>query len=205
VVEVGHVRPAFATYVRPEPSPRRASLSEVGMVIVVSRSLAAVWRVVPLHTPRVSRACPRCGVATSFSSSDKFRVNASGRRLDVWLIYRCPRCQTAWNRTVASRVAPEDLGPRLEAYHRNDLDTAWACAFDAALGGGAGPRPDLAVAYRLERHGEAVGAIRLELPYPIRVRLHRLLAGELGVSRTALAARRPDLPRWAADGQVIAL
>ena len=45
------------------------------------------WRVVPLHTPRVIRRCSRCDTTRNFACTEKFRVNAQKRLLDVWLIY----------------------------------------------------------------------------------------------------------------------
>lgn len=149
-----------------------------------------VWRIVPARTPHVLRACPRCG-PSSFASSDRFRVNASGRRLDVWLVYRCTGCDHTWNLTVRERVTPEALGPALlEAYHRNDPDLARRCAFDAALLRRAGARVEAATPVRVERGPLPQGAfvVRFSLALPVRVRLDRLLAAELGVPRARGAA-----------------
>ena len=41
------------------------------------------WTITPLATPVVYRKCARCDERTVFRSSDKFRVNGSGRKLDV--------------------------------------------------------------------------------------------------------------------------
>src|SRR5687767_7347001 len=107
-----------------------------------------VWTVLPLATPRVLRRCPRCDQERPFASSDAFRVNANGRRLDAWLIYRCVACDTTWNCTILSRVTPEEIGAaRLDALHTNDRAAAWACAFDLALVARAGGRVAPAVPY----------------------------------------------------------
>src|SRR5262245_34527822 len=90
-----------------------------------------VWTVVPVSVPTITRHCRCCGGDRAFASSGKFRVNASGRRLDVWLIYRCTRCDETWNRSVHERVAPQTLGARLEAYYRNDVDEARRVALGA--------------------------------------------------------------------------
>lgn len=37
----------------------------------------------------VIRGCPKCGKKTHFCNTKKFRVNANGNKLDVWLIYQC--------------------------------------------------------------------------------------------------------------------
>ena len=41
---------------------------------------------------KIIRRCGGCGKKMVFECAGKFRVNANGRRLDVWLIYRCQRC-----------------------------------------------------------------------------------------------------------------
>jgi hypothetical protein len=140
---------------------------------------------------RVFRRCPRCGDVRPFVSSGKFRVNASGRRLDVWLVHRCADCDETWNASLHERTAPERL-PHLDAYHGNDADLARRCAF-------AVPGADRRVAYTVERRGEG-RLVQLTLADPVDVRVDRLLAGELGLSR-AQAARYPRVR--VSDGLVI--
>lgn len=45
-----------------------------------------------------------CGRRQEFKNSGKFRVNANGNRVDVWLIYRCRKCRHSWNLAVYERV-----------------------------------------------------------------------------------------------------
>jgi hypothetical protein len=169
------------------------------------------WRILPLRTPHVVRACPRCGVPRAFVSSDRFRVNASGRKLDVWLIYRCEACEFTWNLTVVERATPEAIGAaRLAAYHHNDAARAWSCAFDTTLLRRAGARLEPATPVRVERGAVPAGraVLRLELPYPVQIRLDRLVAQELCVSRSRLPDRVdavPALRRPVSDGQLVLL
>lgn len=160
------------------------------------------WRILPQRPPQVLRACPRCGGPRAFASSDRFRVNASGRKLDVWLIYRCVVCDFTWNLTVLERATPETIGAaQLAAYHHNDAALAWSCAFDAALLRRAGARLEPAIPVRVERGPLPAGpaAVLLDVPFPVQLRLDRLLARELGVPRSRLpelvdetrALRRP--------------
>src|SRR5688572_4608287 len=89
------------------------------------------WRLVPRATPIVRRWCSRCEARRPFHSSDKFRINASGRRLDVWLIYKCENCKMTWNSTILSRVTPESIDKELyQKFLDNDTDTAHRYAFD---------------------------------------------------------------------------
>ncbi len=172
---------------------------------------SVTWRVVPVRTPHVIRACPRCAAPRSFGSSDRFRVNASGRRLDVWLIYRCAICDFTWNLTVWERTAPKAIGAaRLEAFLQNDPAAAWSCAFDGTLLRRAGARVERSTPVRVERCPLPEGrtTVRFELPFAVQIRLDRLLAQELEIPRsrlsclvaTARALRRPVF-----DGQVIEL
>jgi len=172
---------------------------------------SVTWRIVPQRTPHVIRPCPRCDGPRAFASSDRFRVNASGRRLDVWLIYRCLVCDFIWNLTVVERTTPEAIGAtRLDAFHGNDPHAAWWCAFDATLLKRAGARLETSTPVRVERDALPAGhaTVRFALPFPVQIRLDRLLAQELGVSRSTLpglvdAARALRRPVF--DGQIVRL
>jgi hypothetical protein len=165
---------------------------------------------VPLAPPALVRRCPRCDAARAFRSSGRFRINAQARRLDVWLVYRCEGCGRTWNREVVERASPEALGrERLEAWARNDPDLARAAAFAAA-----GLRAAEA-GFRVE--GEPAEGVALELVEPMRVRLDRVLAAGLGLSRGEIArawrnglvrsvpADPRALARPVRDGQLLAL
>lgn len=67
------------------------------------------WLVVPKELPAVLRRCPKCGKKTEYENNGKFRVNANGSLLDIWLIYRCESCETSWNMAVYERIAAKDL------------------------------------------------------------------------------------------------
>jgi hypothetical protein len=182
---------------------------------------SAVWRVAPTSTPRVHRRCPGCGRDRPFVSSDRFRLNASKRRIDAWLIYRCSVCEATWNLTLLTRVSQSAIDPDLfERMTRNDPTTAMAFAFDKGCLARAGARVDPAVSFRVE-HSEvrlrpAVGlCVRLVLSLPCAIPVHVLLGQELGLSRSRLerhAARgdiatapRRSLRQPIADDMVIEL
>jgi hypothetical protein len=154
----------------------------------------AYWRIMPLATPRVWRHCAQCHAVRPFASSDKFRLNANQRKVDVWLIYRCMDCDTTWNCTLFTRCTPEQIGLALyQRLQQNDQPTAWAYAFDLARLRRLGGRVDAAVPVGVQRRPQdgiylqgAEHRIALELPYPCAIRLDRLLASELRVSRACL-------------------
>lgn len=51
----------------------------------------------------VIRSCKGCGRKTHFKNTKKFRVNANGNRLDIWLIYQCEKCKHTFNLAIYER------------------------------------------------------------------------------------------------------
>lgn len=66
-----------------------------------------LWEIQYLSLPLVSKHCKKCGEKSRFSCSEKFRVNARRRSLDIWLIYNCLNCDTSWNARVYSHISPQ--------------------------------------------------------------------------------------------------
>jgi len=159
--------------------------------------MAVTWSVVALEAPRVRRRCPRCGEQRWFCSSDKFRINAQKRRLDVWLIHKCEACDFTWNLTVLERVLPEEIDPaRYRRFLDNDRHEAWACAF-------AGPG-DRGVGWDVHVAGTGDDIV-VRLVHPVDIRLERLVARALGLRRGEVALHL-DVPagalrRRVRDGQ----
>ncbi|MEM6925515.1 MAG: DUF1062 domain-containing protein [Myxococcota bacterium] len=166
-----------------------------------------VWRVHADGPPRTERWCPRCDTVRTHISRRRFRVNAQGRRLDVWLLVGCVRCDHTDRLTVHHRVSVESLPPALlDAYTTNVPATCDAAAH----------RLGLTAPWALEA-SVAPGpfAARLSVADGATVRLDRLLAAALGWSRSETAAqvRRGTvdvleagtraLRRPAVDGQIV--
>ncbi len=143
----------------------------------------------PTHTPLVHWRCQRCEGRQPFRSSDRFRVNAQKKRLDVWLVYRCVTCGLSHNLPVLERVSRSEIDPeRYQAFLRNDRDTAWRCAFDDELFRREGADVEANVDFAVEGE-EPTGdagevAVEVEAPFPLGVRLDRVLARKLGISRS---------------------
>jgi hypothetical protein len=119
------------------------------------------------------------------------RVNAQSKRLDAWLVYNCVACKNSWNRPIFERRNVGDVEPRLmSALLRNDPDYVRRLAFDIE---------DLR--RRSERIAEFSDVdvlkevlirptspadmleLRLVAPFPVSLRLDRVLATELKLSR----------------------
>lgn len=153
------------------------------------------WAIAPVTAPRPLINCNRCGGPRPYQCSDKFRVNANGKRIDVWLIYRCVDCDNSWNFTLLERRNRRDIEPAmLAALEGNDPAFARRHAFDAAaLRGRVGHVEEFPEVTVRKRRLDAADAamvleLRLDLELPVSARLDRLLAGELGLSRTRLQA-----------------
>ena len=182
-------------------------------------SLRVTWRVTPLQPPLVRRRCSRCSTDMPFACSLKFRANAQKKRLDVWLIYRCRACEDVWNLPIFERAAVGEIAA-FDAIARNDPALALHYAFDRTRlmrHGAVEEHPEVSI-YKAHDAGcpRTAGAIAiaLALARPCGLRLDRLLALGLGLSRSelgrlhqagALAAARKSLRSSIADGQTIAI
>ncbi|MFD1982323.1 DUF1062 domain-containing protein [Mesorhizobium newzealandense] len=162
----------------------------------MSGTLRVHWAITPKTAPRPLINCNRCGTVKAYCCSGKFRVNANGKRIDVWLIYRCVDCDNSWNFGILERCNRRDIEPALlAALESNDPALARRHAFDViALRNRVGhveEFPDVAV--HKQRLGDTRESstgleLQLRLEMPTSLRLDRLLANELGVSRSRLQA-----------------
>jgi hypothetical protein len=130
-----------------------------------------------------------------FESSGKIRLNANGRKLDAWLIYRCLTCEKTWNRPIFERQAVGDIDPVvLDALQSNDADWIRAETFNLGALRRKSQRIEEFSGFEIgkelleETSGWTTLDIELNVPFPISMRLDRLLAGELQVSRSRLQA-----------------
>lgn len=161
-----------------------------------SSILRVRWTIAPAIAPRPLISCNRCGGVRPYECSEKFRVNANGKRIDVWLIYRCTVCENSWNFGIFERRNRRDIEPALlTALENNDLGLARRHAFDiAALRNRVGrveEFPDVVVQKQTtdsRRQNATALELRLAVEMPTPLRLDRLLAEELGISRSRLQA-----------------
>ncbi|BAV48661.1 hypothetical protein MLTONO_3758 [Mesorhizobium loti] len=162
----------------------------------MSSTVRIHWAITPQIAPQPLINCNRCGGVKAYRCSGKFRVNANGKRIDVWLIYRCVTCDNSWNFGIFERSNRRDIEPALlQALESNDPGLARRHSFDIVTlrnqVGRVEEFPDVAVHKRLldgARQSAAALELRLGLEMPTSLRLDRLLANELGISRSRLQA-----------------
>ena len=173
--------------------------------------LSERWRIRPLELPRPWRYCASCATARAFVCSERFRVNAQKKSLDVWLKYRCASCEDTWKLPLFERRSVSEIDAvELDGFARHERSVVWKYAFDIARLRPHVIRIDIDVQIRVERaplvcdHAPpGYGCIHFDVPFPCNIRLDRLLAGELGVSRSALQRQyeRGALSKRVRDGR----
>ncbi len=172
----------------------------------MNRNLRKLWLIIPDQLPSVIRRCPKCKEKTEFQNSGKFRVNANGRLLDVWLIYRCSHCDTSWNMTIIERENPENIdkeeyegflsnSPQLAASYGSNRDLFIknkAEIMEIKTGFHIIETPTITPIDK-----ESCLEIQIKNPSELKLRADVLLAGALEVSRS-------QIKKWFDTGLVIA-
>jgi hypothetical protein len=155
----------------------------------------ALWVVRELGLPTIVKACVSCR-STRHHPTGKFRVNANGKLLDVWMLICCEQCDRTSKIPVHERIHVQALKhERLLMFENNDPTTVRHLTMDATLAGKAAHQLDWSGTweletdmpfYELEREDAAPlkVVIRFELPAPIRV--EKLLTAGFGMSRSAV-------------------
>ena len=154
------------------------------------------WTIDPRVAPQPWIACSGCGGSRPFQSSSRIRLNANGKRLDAWLIYRCLSCEKTWNRPLFERRHVHDIDPTmLDALHSNDPDWVRTQEFEIdALRRRTQQVTEFAdVDISKEVLNEpdtsaTVLEIELLIPLSTSLRLDHLLTSELRLTRSRLNA-----------------
>jgi hypothetical protein len=168
----------------------------------VNTDRKALWAVRESGLPAVVKPCIDC-TGTRHLPSGRFRVNANGKLLDVWLLLRCIVCGRTSKVPVHERVHVQSLEPaRRLAYETNDPAMVRELTMSASLAAKNGYRLDWTGTWKLETDTPLYPThdpvplrvlISFELPTPVRV--ERLLTLGLGLSRA-------EVRRMVADGRI---
>lgn len=90
------------------------------------------YEMIPRESFLVIRGCAKCGRKTHFINTEKFRVNANGNKLDVWLIYQCEECKHTFNLAIYERQKVSSI-PKEEYQRFLDNDEELARRYGADL------------------------------------------------------------------------
>lgn len=138
--------------------------------------------VTSVRTPTITWRCPTCHRPEVFTCSERFRTNTNGKLADIWLIYRCRRCDATKNITVVERTPVRRL-PRalLEATEDNDAVVARRLARNVELLRRAGASVEEGDAWTIAPVDEAPAGgdwrhVRIVFPEPLLLRLDAVVA-----------------------------
>ena len=93
----------------------------------------STWGIEVLNPPHLNKQCSRCK-NHKFYCSEKFRMNAQKKNIDIWLIYRCSSCDNTFNMTILSRTKSDLIDKGLfDKFSKNDKETAWEYAFSSEI------------------------------------------------------------------------
>ncbi len=153
------------------------------------------WTVRRTRLPLLSVRCVDCPSRLATTGKGRFRVNANGKLLDVWLLVRCLSCDRTSKFTVHERATVRSLAPALlDGYHDNDpglvaatlLDPQFARRHGLALDWQGAWQLDAATA-RLDDAWPWQVAVDFEDPVPLRP--DRLISHGLRLSRNEVLRR----------------
>jgi hypothetical protein len=160
----------------------------------MSDVLRVKWTILVESLPQPLLHCSRCNCTASFRTSGRIRVNANGRRIDAWLIYRCTSCHSSWNRPILERRRLRSIDPPfLAALQANDPALARRVALDVddlKRRVGSVEQFDEVIVLKEVQSLSTGPARQVEIffavQHPTACRLDRLLAAELQLSRSHL-------------------
>lgn len=142
----------------------------------------------------VLRNCPKCDRKTHFKNTKKFRINANGNKLDVWLIYQCEECKHTFNLAIYERQKVSSI-PRDEYQCFLDNDEQLAEAYGKNMQLFRKNKADIdfdRLNYEFVHLHETIEKssagekimITVNNPYGLKIRPEKQIAGVLGLSRS---------------------
>ncbi len=92
------------------------------------------WVVRRTRLPLLSLRCADCRSESATTGEGRFRVNANGKLLDVWLLVRCVSCDRTSKLTVHERAPVRSFDPaELHGYRANDPELVASRLLDPLL------------------------------------------------------------------------
>ncbi len=156
---------------------------------------AMPWVVRRTRLPLLSLRCADCRSQSATTGAGRFRVNANGKLLDVWLLVRCVSCDRTSKLTVHERAPVSSLDPaEIHGYLLNDPDLVASRLLDPLLARRNRFTLDWTGAWRLDvppAWPDEALPVQVEVVFedPVPVRPERLIAHGLGLSRQQVLRR----------------
>lgn len=158
------------------------------------------YRMIPDSSFTVVRNCPGCGNKSHYINTKRFRVNANGNKLDIWLIYQCGKCRHTLNLSVYERrnvkripqeeyrgfldndeMLAEEYGRNFSFFQRNHAEIeSDAISFHFTDVSGECKKNEEMIHYQ---QGDL---IVIENPYGLKIRPEKQAAEALGASRSQI-------------------
>lgn len=155
------------------------------------------YEVLPNDSFPIIYNCAGCGHKTRYKTTKNFRVNANGRKLDVWLIYQCEKCKHTLNLSIYERIKAEKILPEeYSLFLCNDEELANRYGMD--IGFFLKNRIEIdweGIGYKVvdmqgkqlipsEKNYQAGDTIIINNPYGLRIRPEKLAAETFHMSRS---------------------
>ncbi|MEV0202635.1 DUF1062 domain-containing protein [Nonomuraea sp. NPDC050691] len=158
------------------------------------------WAVRRTRLPLLALRCVACQAGHATTGDGKFRVNANGKLLDVWLLVNCVACGRTGKLTVHDRVPVRSLPADLLAgYSANAPSLVVDTLLDPLIARRNRFALDWDGCWELHAPPVPEGPWPLQITVtfddPVPVRPERLIAEGLGISRNEIARRvKIDIP-----------
>jgi len=153
------------------------------------------WTVRRTRLPLLSLRCVDCPSRSATTGNGRFRVNANGKLLDVWLLVRCVSCDRTSKLALHERATVRSLDPALlDGYHANDPKLVAATLLDPHFARRHGLTLDWQGAWRLDAPPAPLDEawpwqVAVDFEDPVPLRPDRLIAHGLRLSRNEVLRR----------------
>src|ERR1700761_2013394 len=153
------------------------------------------WVVRRARLPLLSLRCADCRSKSATAGEGRFRLNANGKLLDVWLLVRCVSCDRTSKLTVRERAPVRSFDPaELDGYHASDPELVASTLLDPLFARRNHFTLDWTGAWELDvpltwPGGECPFTVDVAFDDPVPVRPERLIAQGLGLSRSEALRR----------------
>ncbi|MEU8384449.1 DUF1062 domain-containing protein [Streptosporangium sp. NPDC048865] len=158
------------------------------------------WTVRRTRLPLLNLRCVACHSGHATTGDGRFRVNANGKLLDVWLLVNCVHCDRTGKLTVHDRVPVRSLPPALlNDYSANSPSLVARTLLDPAIARRNRFTPAWDGCWELHTPPvpEDPWPLQITVTFhdPVPLRPERLIAHGSGISRNEIARRvKIDIP-----------